>query len=146
MEKRNGRRTANNPNLIKVTLYYANFCHYLPGKSFPDCRLYSFFSSSSALGTAVNHTQLRKGIRSHSGQLTRQKALCPLWTEGPKLGFASRVLFSKIIDAHPSHSTKSMHLGKDPNLSGIRVENLNYAVCPGGYVATWKTSLWETRG
>lgn len=38
-----------------------------------------------------------------------------------------------------------MHLGKDPNLSGIGVENLNYAVHPGGYVATWKTSLWKTR-
>lgn len=43
-----------------------------------DGRLYGFFSSSSALGTAVNHTRLRKGIRSRSGQLTRQKALSVL--------------------------------------------------------------------
>lgn len=49
-----------------------------------DGRLYSFFSTSSALGTTVNHARLQEGIRSHSGQLTRQTAdplrwLLPSW-------------------------------------------------------------------
>ncbi len=139
---------------------------------FADGRLYGFFSTSSALGTAVNHAQLQERIRSHSGHLTRQTAVPLRWllpSRGSMVGCISFTVWVSSVNwramagfclkgvIQQKHcrppitfhweSQRTWERTRTSAVSGIGGDNLNYGTMYswGGHVATWRTSLWETR-
>ncbi len=136
-----------------------------------DGRLLGFFSTSSALSTAVNHARLQEGIRSHSGQLTRQTAVPLRWLLPSRGSMVGCISFSVWVSSvnwramawfslkgviQQKHwckpitfhweSQRTWERTQTSALSGIGGENLNYGTMYswGGHVVTWRTSLWET--
>lgn len=133
-----------------------------------DGRLYGFFSTSSALGTAVNHARLQEGIRSHSGQLTLQTAVPLRWLLPSRGSMVGNISFSVWVSSvnwramagfclkgiiQQKHwrppitfhweSQRTWKRTRTSAVSGIGGENLNYGtMCSWGeYMVTWRTSL-----
>lgn len=166
MEKKGMERWRQTPRLIKVT-----FCHYLPGKSLSDCRwqtlrlfqclwcpghsrkshttvrrdqitLRSTYSADSRASEVAITLSAKNGVL-HFFQ--RLGVLCEL--KSPSWGLPQGRYSAKTLT--PTHyiplSQCTWERTRTSAVSVIGEENFNYAVRLRGYVATRRTSLWDTR-